>query len=155
MTVWSVFLSMLGYVPFSITSGLSDLDAIRDGIFVPLNFVLLNGYTLAIGIVFGVVLKVAFRRNVKRGSAWDYAIDTLTKLDERPFCIVYTENGLEYKGALNSAGIEEERKELIIKTPKLILRDKDWNVLNEIEMGQEMLFTEGDIRRVLFFNSIE
>ncbi len=145
---------MLGYLPFSLTTGLSNLDMIRDQIFVPSNFVLLNGYTLVLGIIAGVVLKIKFRKNVKLGSAWDNTIDRLTQLKERPFCIVYTENGLEYKGALEWAGIEEEKKEIVIETPKLILRDKDWNIIDEIEMGKAMLFTERDIRRLLLFNDI-
>ena len=70
--------------------------------------------------------------------------------------MVYTDNNLEYKGMMNYAGLctEGEQREVILSNPKLILRDKDWNVLDEVEMGKEVLFTEKDVRRILFFDQI-
>lgn len=112
------------------------------------------GYNILIGVVIGIAMKLLFRQHNFMGDPWNYAMDKLARAKEGAYCIVYTENGLEYKGALRFAGVEEEVKEIIISNPKLILREKDWSILEEVEMGKEMLFTEKDILRVLFFDEI-
>jgi len=70
------------------------------------------------------------------------------------YVLVYTQNGLEYKGELHYANGKETSKEMTIRKPKLILRDKKWKVLREIKMGKEILFTEKDIQRVVFFERV-
>ena len=152
ITVWSIFFSLLIYIPFSLWTGLDNLDAIRDGIFSPRNFLRLIICTVAAGAVLGSVMKL-FRRGILAGSSWDLAVEKMRQ-KKGGFVIVYTENGLEYKGLLHYAGVAETARELIVRKPKLILRDKDWNVLDEIEMGAEILFTEKDIRRVLFYDEL-
>ena len=152
-TVWSLFLSLIIYVPFSLTTGINDLDQIRDKIFFPGNFVLLMVYTLLTGIVLGAILK-NFRPGMLLGDPWNIAFDRVTRRGGK-FVIIYTESGLEYKGFVHLSGAEQDSKELSIKYPKLILRDKDWNIVDEIAMGKEILFTERDIRRVLFFEKLD
>lgn len=152
-TVWSLFLSLIIYVPFSLTTGISDLDQIRDKIFFPGNFVLLMIYTALAGIVLGGILR-KFRPGMMLGDPWNIIFDRVTRKGGK-FAIIYTENGLEYKGFIHLSGAEQDNKELSIKYPKLILRDKDWNIANEIPMGKEILFTEKDIRRVLFFEKLD
>jgi len=88
------------------------------------------------------------------GDVWNVAFARASSVPGT-YVIVYTENGLEYKGILHLSGAEENAKELTIKYPKLILRDKDWAVVSEIEMGKEIMFTKGDIRRVLFFEKLD
>lgn len=142
-TIWSVFLSFVIYVPLSITIGVSDLDAIRDKIFQPANFLVLMGYTLLVGAVSGVVVR-GLRPGMLRGDAWNTAFSRVTRRGGE-YAIIYTDNGLEYKGIVHLSGAEEDSKELSLKMPKLILRDPSWKVQDEIPMGEEILFTEKDV----------
>jgi hypothetical protein len=43
----------------------------------------------------------------------------------------------------------ETPKELLIANPKLILRNKKWEILDEIKMDDAILFIEDDIARVV------
>lgn len=153
MTVWSIFLSLIVYVPFSFFTGLTSLDAIRDQIFLPQSFMFLIVFTLGVGVIPGAALRL-FRKGITVGTTWDLVVQ---KVRQRKggYVLVYTEDGSEYKGKLHYVGSGEEvsRSSLIIENPKLVRRDKDWVVIEEIEMGGEMLFTNNDIRRVLFFES--
>jgi len=151
-TVWSIFFSLLIYVPFSLSTGLNNLEAIRDGIFLPWNFVLLIIYTMVVGTALGFAMK-PFRKGIHIGSSWDLAVKKMGR-KENVFIIVYTESGQEYKGLLHYADFGEGKKGLIMKNPKLILRGQNWNVLDEVEVGREILFSEKDVRRVLFFDEL-
>ncbi len=155
MTVWSVFLSLVGYVPFSLITGLNNLDSITNGIFLPWNFLILIGCTLSSGVITGVILKRFFRKGMTAGTAWDHSFGGVSKDEqEGGYFMVYTNDGLEYKGELHMAGAEHERRDVVMRNPKLILRDKGWNVKDEIEVGKEILFVEGDIRRIVFFDEL-
>lgn len=69
--------------------------------------------------------------------------------------IVYTENGLEYKGRIHIYGTEGDyRRELVIEEPKLIQRNGDGKVKCEIKIGKEILFSQKDIRRVAFLGEL-
>jgi hypothetical protein len=156
MTVWSVFLSLVGYIPFSLVTGLNNLDSITNGIFLPWNFLFLLSCNLLVGVLTGVILKRYFRKGHVAGSAWDHTFGWVTRIgQEGGLMMVYTNDGLEYKGELHMAGTDQERRDVVMRKPKLILRDKDWNIKNEIEMGKEILFVEGDIRRVVFFDDLK
>jgi hypothetical protein len=110
-------------------------------------------YTALTGMVLGGVLR-KFRPGMLLGDPWNIIFDRVTRKGGK-FAIIYTDNGLEYKGFVHLSGAEQDSKEISIKYPKLILRDKDWNIVNEIPMGKEILFTEKDIRRVLFFEKLD
>lgn len=157
--VWSLVISMLIYTVFSFYSGIRDIDGLRDTILFSENLLVILGISLAFGIFPGLLVKYAWRRNVYIGSCW-----TRTLFDRAPkvaiekkspmYVLVYTQNGLEYKGELHYASGKETSKEMTIRKPKLILRDKKWKVLREIKMGKEILFTEKDIQRVVFFERV-
>ena len=155
ITIWSIFLSLVGYVPFSLTTGLNTIDSIRDSVLIPANFVILIGYNVLVGIALGYSLKRWRGGAIVSGEVWDHAMREVIKIGGA-YAMVYTDNNLEYKGMMNYAGLctEGEQREVILSNPKLILRDKDWNVLDEVEMGKEVLFTEKDVRRILFFDQI-
>ncbi|GAI26937.1 unnamed protein product, partial [marine sediment metagenome] len=101
---------------------------------VPLVF-----FATFIGIVVGSLLRWVVWRDVKKVlvPCWDIAFKKTSK--KGGYVIVYTHDGSEYKGELHFAGIELDPKELVIKNPKLIIRDKNLRVLKEIEIGKEIL----------------
>ncbi len=106
-------------------------------------------------IITGVILKRFFRKGMTAGTAWDHSFGGVSKDEqEGGYFMVYTNDGLEYKGELHMAGAEHERRDVVMRNPKLILRDKGWNVKDEIEVGKEILFVEGDIRRIVFFDEL-
>src|SRR5437867_3169502 len=80
------------YVPFSLSTGLANLDDIRDRLFVPGNFVLLIVYTILGGLFIGAGL-LPFRRGLKLGDAWERVASTLYAI-KGGWAIVYTDTGL-------------------------------------------------------------
>jgi len=153
MIVASLFCSLLIYAVFSAITGISDIDSIRDAVFLPNNVALIMGLSLVFGIIPGVIVKHSLRRRIARGDCWDVCMGRANK--KNSWVIVYTKDGLEYKGILHVYGAKGERpRELVIEKPKQILRDKSGKVSNQVEMGSELLFLQDDIRRIVFFKSL-
>lgn len=152
--VWSLFISLLIYTVFSAITGISDVDSIRDGIFLPNNLMLILGLSLTFGFLPGVLLRYGFRKRIVRGDCWNVCMARV-KSKKSPWVIVYTEKGLEYKGRLHIFGTEGEHpRELVIEKPKLIQRNNEGKVLKEIKMGSEILFLQKDIRRIVFLQPL-
>jgi hypothetical protein len=153
-TVISVFLSLVSFVPFSVATGLTDLDKIRTGIFVPWNILLLVSFTTAIGIALGGTFKLIFRRSAASGTLWNYVFARVKKL-KGSWVLVITENGAEYKGWIISYGESpiDGSKDLTISNPMLVVRNQQGTVTDEIAMGKEIMFVN-DIKRVVFLNDV-
>ena len=152
--IWSLFISLLIYTVFSATTGISDVDSIRDGIFLPNNLIIILGLSLTFGFLPAVIVRLGFRKRVVRGDCWDVCM-ARAKDKKHLWVVVYTEKGLEYKGRLHIYGTKGEHpRELVIEKPKLIKRNKEGKVLNEIKMGSEILFLQKDIRRIVFLQGL-
>ena len=152
--VWSLFISLFIYAVFSATTGISDVDSIRDGIFLPNNLIIVLGLSLIFGFLPGAIVRYGFRKRVVRGDCWDVCM-TRAESKKNPWVIVYTENGLEYKGRLHIYGTKGEYpRELVIEKPKLIQRNSEGKVLKETKMGSEILFLQKDIRRIVFLQGL-
>jgi len=149
LVIWSLFVSVLIYFVFGLVTGLRDIDSLRDRIFFSENLAILLGLSLIFGIVPGFFVKRRFRRNVVMGSCWSLSLKNASK--RISYVLVYTQDGLEYKGQLHYSGGVETAHEITIRKPKLVLRDKNWKLLKEINMGEEILFGEEDIKRIIFF----
>lgn len=154
LIVWSLFISILIYTVFSFFSGLRDIDTLRDKILFSENLLAILGLSLVFGILPGLLVKYAWRRNIYIGSCWTRTLKVASERRSPIYVLIYSKNGLEYKGQLHYSGGKETAKEITIRKPKLILRDKNWKMLREIKMGEEILFTEKDIQRIVFFERV-
>lgn len=154
-TILSVFLSLFIYIPFSFLIEVSNIDAIRDTILSPKPLSYLMTLTILFGILFGAFGRYVLLKGKVGypGSCWEIAFK---KVQEKgAYVLVYTDNNLEFKGKAHYAGKEDLPNQLIIKDPKRILRDDKMNVIEEKEWGKEILFTEDDIKRVVFLNYLD
>ena len=154
--IWSVFLSIVVLLPFGLITGLTDIDKIRDGIFVHYNLAVLATLIFSIGTVVGVGYKRFFRKGIVPGEPWHIAFRIIGKSKrERSYAIVYTTTNLEYKGQVHYAGEYEQQKELILYAPVQIFRDEKRHIVEQMEVGKEMLFTEKDVSRIAFYDKLE
>jgi len=151
-TVWSIFLSLFIYVFFSYITGISDIDSIRDNIFMPNNMLLITGLAILVGVIGGFSARWLFRKGIMAGTCWDACFRSAAQVGT--YILIYTTDGKEYKGELWLAGLSESPKEIVIRKPKVILRDSNWRIIDEIEMGSVILFNEKNISRVVFLKDI-
>lgn len=151
-TVWSIFLSLFIYTFFTYITGLSDIDSIRDKIFMPDNMLLIIGLAILMGVIGGFSARLLFRKSIKAGTCWDRCFRSAAQVGT--YILLYTTDGKEYKGELYWAGLSKSPKEIVIRKPKVILRDSKWRIIDEIEMGSVILFNEKDISRVVFLKDI-
>ena len=153
-TVWSLFVTLAIYSLYGALIGVSTIDDLGTYVSQPIHLGELLALTVGGTAVIAAVIKVTFRKNVQIGDCWD--IFRLKPAAEGAWLIVYTVDGLEYKGTLHTVGWGRSKRELVLREPKLIVRDKrNWKILDEIEYGRQMLFTEPDIRRVAFLTDLE
>ena len=151
--IWSLFISLLIYTVFSATTGISDVDSIRDGIFLPINLITIMSLSLIFGSLPGILVRYCFRKRIVRGDCWDVCM-ARAKSKKHFWVIVYTKDGLEYKGRLHIYGTKGEHpRELVIEDPKLIQKSEG-KVPKEIKMGSEILFLQEDIRRIVFLQDL-
>lgn len=148
--VWSVFFTLIILIPFAAITGLDNLDKIRDEIFLPKNTLVLLGLTIGGGIVSGLIVK-QFRRRYQHGDPWEKIVEHYA--NGGSWITVMTSTGREYGGKYRMAGISEDKREIIISKPVEVIRDNTGAVLNEIDWGEELVFTEGDISRVVFYRT--
>lgn len=151
-TIISIFLSLSTYTIFSYFTGIYDFEEIKNIIFQPFYYILLFGISLGLGFAISGLIRVTYRKQIVAGDVWVYFQDKFKNMG--PFVNVYTKNGLEYKGRLHFAGRKECPRDLVIFEPKLILRNDQWEILDEIDMGKDLYFREDDIARILFYDQI-
>ena len=151
--IYSLIFSLLIYPIFGAITGCSDIDSLRNSIFQPNNVALIVGLGLLFGFIPGGIVRLSLRKGLIREDCWNLCMGRADKSNS--WVIVYTKDGFEYKGILHLYGTKGEHpRELVIEKPKLILRDKNGKLLNEIKTGSEILFLQEDIRRVIFFDSL-
>ena len=146
--VWSLLLSLGIYCVFASATGVRGFDSVRDKIFLPLVLFALVAFTVLTGVLVGLSWHLAVNRGVRPefGNPWDIFFDAMRKSGRD--LVVFTSDGLEFRGWVGPSGKEDNRLELILEHPRLIVRDQDRAVVSETEYGQRLLFTEGDIKRV-------
>jgi hypothetical protein len=91
---------------------------------------------------------VQYKSNTKY-SPNPYVWDEELKRKAPCYALVYTKNGLEYKGVPVSWTVRDTPKELLLAKPKMVIRDDNLDVIVEFEMGDSILFLKEDIARVV------
>jgi hypothetical protein len=152
LIIWSVFVSLLIYSILGWHVGITNFDKIRDYMLLPENLLKILGLSLLLGIGVGSIVKIAFRRPYVRGDCWEASMRAARKVGS--WLIVYTSDGREYKGILHYTGGPELPKEISIRKPKLMIRDSEGYLIEEVEIGKEILFAEKDIARIVFFKEV-
>jgi len=146
--VWSLLFSLGIYGMFALATGIADFDSLRDKIFQPLVLLALVGFTILAGALVGLAWHLTVNKGVRPefGNPWDIFFERMRN-DGRDL-IIFTSDGLEFKGWVGLSGKEDNRLELILEHPVLVIRDEDRMVNSETPYGERMLFTEGDIKRI-------
>lgn len=146
MTIYSLMYSLPILTTYCLVTGVSGIDNLAAGVFDVWNLVLLFGLALFWGGSSGIIARLAVGRNQVISECWDIFGKGL---GNGAYILIFTEDGREYKGWIHFYDKTEDKQELIIGDPELILRDDKLKVLKEIPMGHEMLFTQKDIRRIV------
>ena len=151
-TIWSLVASLAIYIVFGYLTGIHNIDLIRENILMPTNLILLFGLALTFGGCFGGLSRLLFRRGYQSGDCWEACFISAAK--KGSYVLVYTIDGKEYIGELCLAGVSGSPREIVLKNPRVILRDSEWAVMDDFEMGNNILFKENDVRRVVFLKEI-
>lgn len=153
LVVGSLFFSLFIFTLFSYMNGITNIDDITQNMFSLKYIVEIMGMGLAIGVVPGLIIRLYYRRKkYVEGPTWQASLKMAGK--DGCWIIVHTTDGSEYKGILHYYGGKNMPNEISIRKPKLILRDEDSFVKNEFPFGEEILFTEKDIKRIVFFKEV-
>lgn len=154
LLLWSLFFSLVIYGIFSASTGISNFDEMRDVLLLSQNLVGILGLGIISGGGPGLIVRFWQKRYGTSipGDAWQVSMRSATK--NGCWVIVHTLDKKEYKGILHYTGGKGEPREISIRRPKLILRNDNGKVLNEIKMGSEIFFKETDLQRVVFFKEI-
>jgi len=151
----SIIFSIITLIPFSIITGLDNIDKIRDGLFQPVNTSILFSISIALGLGIGWIYK-KFRKNYQLGDPWEIMVKHYaSKKTGGTWMTIITKDSKEYTGGLRHTGISDDRREIVLNRPIQIFRDASGVSTGEMELGQELLFTEDDIARILFYDSFD
>jgi len=144
-TIYSLIFSIIIFIPLSFIFKLTSFSDINVHVTEP-SFVLVSlAISIIIGIIIGHVIRFVFRKKVRLDNAWDGFAKSLLQRS----VIVYTTDDKEYKGWIKRVSIgKDEKREICLGDPKLVKRDDKGNV-KLINIGQEILFAESNIKRIL------
>ena len=157
-TLWSLISSIIIYVVFIFAKGITNYESLSNIVFQPETISAIIVIALIEGIAIACLDRLdplKYLRQMVQWRAKTKYSPTQNVWDEEfarkapSYVLVYTKTGLEYKGVVASWTVGKTPKELLIARPKLILRDEQWEVLDEIEMGDSIIFLEDDIARVV------
>ncbi len=144
-TIYSLICSLIVFLPVALLNQLDSISDIRMAVIAPTVLAELIFFGVLFGIIPGLILKFTVRRKYAFGSAWDrFARNYVGK-----GVVVYTTDGKKYVGWVKrmSRG-KEEAKEIAIGNPRLVKTKPDGN-LEYVDLGEELLFTESAIHRIL------
>lgn len=144
-TVYSLVFSIIIFIPLSFIFKLNSFSDINVYITEP-SFVLVSLFiSILLGVIVGLVIRFVFQKKVRLDNAWDGFAKSLLQRS----VIVYTTDDKEYKGWIKRVSIgKDEKREICLGDPKVVKRDDKGN-FKLINIGQEILFTESNIKRIL------
>ncbi len=145
-------MSLMIFSVFSFLTGVTEFNAIEAQILQPTYLLVILSLSIIFGIVPGLLIKLFFRRNIVRGDTWQVIMNSASK--EGAWVLVYTVDGKEYKGSLHYSGGKNFAKELSIRNPTQIYRNKEGSLEDEVTTGTEILFAEKDVLRIVFFKKV-
>lgn len=152
---WSLFLSVIIFIIFSILIGIKSFEEVEKLIFDYQKVIFLYLIAIIVGSVFGFITKWRLHGDYEAlyGQVWSIALKRLNE-EEGKFITIFTTDNLEFSGKIRIYSTREDSpREILIEEPIQIIRNEKMEDIDEIEWGKEILFTEGDIRRIVFYES--
>lgn len=151
VSLLSILFSGLIYISVALFINQQSIDEFKKIILMPTTIIGIIGFTFLIGIVPGYIIrKLKKRKNEIFFDVWEAALNRSIETNERTWVLIYTQDNKEYKGYIHMYGNKNENKDITLKNPLMILRDDDFYIKNEVEMGDEIYFKESDIARIVF-----
>ncbi len=151
----SLTFSIFIYIILGYFFQVNEFEAIKAKILVPQKSLILVSITILLGLIPGLIIRIIRRyQGYIPGDSWNAVMEKAGRLKTGSWLTVYTNDGKEYNGLLHFYVVKEERRELSIRKPMMIIRDCDYNVTYELEIGKELYFRENDINRIAFFEEV-
>lgn len=154
---WSLFISVIIFSIFSLIEEIKTFDGIENFIFDYKKIALLYLLSIASGVILGYVIKrvVHGEYRLLPGQVWSISLRRLNE-HEGKFVTIFTTDNLEFMGRVRLYSTREDSpREILIEEPVQIIRNDKMKSINEIEWGKEILFTESDIKRIVFYESTQ
>lgn len=152
---WSLFLSIIIFIIFSFLTGIDSIQEFENLILNYETILLLFFISIILGGIVGYLVKkiVHGEFNVLPEQVWSITLKRLNK-NEGKFVTIFTSANSEFSGRIRIYSAREDSpKEILIEDPIQIIRNEKMEVISEIEWGKEILFTEGDINRIILYES--
>jgi hypothetical protein len=150
-TMYSLLFSIVGIYALLVYKGIYEVDFallskinILDGLIFFIVSIIL-GWFVALGKNF---MELRLRRFTR--DAWNDFFVRAWETEKAPQLKVITSDGSEYIGFMNFVGARYDKKEISLIKPIKIYRDRKGKFIDHEKLGKEILFTENDIRRIVW-----
>lgn len=150
----SLFVSIVSYALVFFLEN-SSLNEIENKAINHQTIVYLYLCAFIIAILSGTLLKKKIHQNVKPSvaSTWTSTLRNLNQ-KEGKYVHVFTSDGHEFMGCMRRfSGDSHGYREILLESPNIIIRNEEYEAIKEVSLGEEILLTESDIKRVLFLES--
>jgi len=147
---WSLFCSLIIIGIYTWKTNTTNITKLTSEIFLPTNIFLLIGIALTLGLFSGGIIRLTIQKNVFHEDCWEL---TMRKASENVTWItVYTNDNEEFMGTLHYNSGSTDPREISIRNPIKIIRQN--GDIEEKEWGNEILFLEKDIKRIVFLREV-
>ena len=151
ISLLSILLSGLIYISVALLINKQSIDEFKNILLIPTNLVYIISFTLLIGIIPGFIIKkVKENKHEIFLNVWEAVLNRSIETNKPTWVLIYTQDNKEYKGYIHMYGNKNESKDITLKNPLMIIRNKDFYIKHEVEMGSEIYFKESDIARIVF-----
>jgi hypothetical protein len=151
VSLLSILFSGLIYISVALFINQQSIDEFKKILLMPINLIYIIGFTFLIGIIPGYIIrKLKERKHEIFFDVWEAVLNRSIETNERTWVLIYTQDNKEYKGYIHMYENKNENKDITLKNPLMIIRDDDFYIKNEVEMGDEIFFKESDISRIVF-----
>jgi|GEM_PF-4749496 len=149
---YSLFFSIIIYACFIKIPGNSfQLETIEQDLLRNTNLLEVVILTIGLGALPSYIISKTIRKNVISDDCWELSFKNAS--NNGSWIIVYTNDGEEYLGELHHNSGSTQPRELTIREPSKIIRNGEGEY-EMIKWGEEILFQEKDIKRVVFHSEV-
>ena len=149
---YSLFFSIVIYACFvNIPSNSIQIETVEQDLLRNTNLLELVIITIILGTLPSYIISKTIRKDVLSDDCWELSFKNASK--NGSWIIVYTNDGEEYLGKLHYNSGSTQPRELTIREPSKIIRNKEGEY-ETMEWGEEILFQEKDIKRVVFISEV-
>jgi len=149
--IWSLIFSIVNLSLFKVIVGFDSVESLQVQLFINYNIFTILVISVVVGLLFYIYR--LYDRTQINDDPWNSLMKN-ARFEKDRVITIFTREQKEIRGYLSSSGGVKGEKDIIIRKPTEIIRNKKGIPISQIPLGKTMLVKENDIFRLSFEDAI-